>query len=289
MKLLVIGKTGFLGSFLSASRGDESLCVESVGRDVVDLSRPIDARFRQFLERGSFHAVAICAAVTDIERCFQNQHESYQINVTGTLGVLDILREMRLKPIYFSSDYVFEPTPTAHFEEGRRRPETCYGRQKLLVEQYLEMHFENFLIFRTSKLMSTTAHPKNILWSIIENLNNGVVTPCFQDQWVNPVFVEDIAKVVKMSVLRDLQGAYHLGTRNILTRFEIGQRVADMLGYDRDLVKPIRLQDRVFSEKRPSYHTLHCEKIEKALGYQFKEIVDVRSSLIDLKTGPGRS
>jgi len=138
----------------------------------------------------------ICSAITDIEKCSQNQKGSHQINVAGTIDLLEAFKRLNITPIFFSSDYIFNPSKFAHQEEDQRNPSTCYGKQKLLVEEYIENGFDKYLIFRTSKLMSMTAHPKNILLPVIRNLSAGIPTRCFEDQWLNPVFVEDIAELI---------------------------------------------------------------------------------------------
>jgi dTDP-4-dehydrorhamnose reductase len=181
--------------------------------------------------------------------------------------------------IFFSSDYVFQRTVTTHREEDLRAPETCYGRQKLAVEQYLEAGFERYLVFRSSKLMSKTTHPRNILLPVIQSLCASKPIGCFEDQWLNPVFVEDIAEVIKCASRQALSGVYHLGTRRIFTRFELAIFLAKSLGYDPALIQAIRLKDMRFSEPRPTHNTLDCRKIESALGFRFTEIEDAITDL----------
>lgn len=182
-------------------------------------------------------------------------------------------------PVFFSSDYVFRPEAKSYQEQDLRAPETSYGSQKLAVEQYLEQNFENFLIFRTSKLMSKFAQPKNILLPVIRDLAASKPVRCFQDQRLNPVFVEDIAEVLKVAFDRRLRGIYHLGTRRVFTRFELAKFLAVALGYNADLVQSLRMSEVDFSEPRPTHNTLNCDKIETALGFRFTEIEEALPDL----------
>lgn len=279
-KILLLGSTGFLGSSLKVNLQAGGLCVETVDRTSFDLSKPFSPIFCNQIKSSEYQYVLICAALSDVEKCFQDPVRSNQINVKGTLELLNLIFETKSIPVFFSSDYVFSNTSVPRSEQDLRAPETCYGRQKLLVEQYLESQFERYLIFRTSKLMSKTAHPRNILKPMIDAFRSSKPMGCFEDQWLNPVFVEDIAKVLSSEGFGALNGVYHLGTRRIFTRYELGHFLANSLGFDPTLIKPTRMSEMQFSELRPTHNTLDCRKIEESLPFRFTEIEDV---LRDLK------
>jgi len=241
-----------------------------MGRDQIDLSHPISPSLVDTLK--NYQYVLICAAITDVEKCFQDRELSERVNVSGMRELLDLIKKAGAIPVFFSSDYVFANKVAFHQEQDECAPETHYGRQKLAIEQYLEANFERYLIFRTSKLMSTTRHPKNILFPMVRDLSVSKPLRCFEDQWFNPVFVEDIAKVIAIACRRNLSGIYHLGTRRIFTRYELGTFLATSLGFDPALIQSMHMSDIKFSEKRPTHNTLDCRKIESALDFRFTEI-----------------
>ncbi len=274
--LLVIGSNGFLGSTLVGELG-----ADSADRSQIDLTNFSEVSAGEILGRGYRH-VAICAAATDIEFCFKNPQESHQINVLGTIELLGKIRRIGAVPIFFSSDYVFTSKELPHREEDEKKPTTLYGKQKLDVEIFIQKSFEKYLIFRTSKLMSKTLHPKNILVPIIKNLKEKKTIQLFEDQWLNPVFVEDIACVVKKSIETDLSGIFHLGTKQEFTRAELGRALASLFGVDLKLIGSNYMKDVVTSEPRPNYNTLNCEKLEKVLGFEFTEVADSLGNLQEL-------
>lgn len=278
MKFLVIGRSGFLGGRLC------ELLPSATGMDrrLIDLSQPIFPMFRNFLMDGNFTHVLICAAISDVGECFREPESTRQVNVTGTLALCDLIRSSGAVPVFFSSDYVFGNEGAPFAEGSPRNPLTVYGRQKLEAEVYLEKNFSNFLVFRTSKLMSKTLHPRSILTPVIENLAAGKVSHCFSDQWLNPVFVEDIAQAIVRAAERDLRGFYHLGTRKVLTRFEIGKFLAEVLGRNPALIQPSKVADLTFAEKRPQHHTLVCAKAERDMGLRFTELEDAVPELRQL-------
>lgn len=283
IKVLIVGKSSFLGSSLALLMPDAEFNVTAVGREIVDLSLPIPDSFRKFLAAEAFNFAIICAAITDVEQCSREERGSNQVNIKGTLGLLEVLKHESVTPLFFSSDYVFPPKEASHREDDPREPSTVYGKQKLIVENYLVDHFRDYLVFRTNKLMSLTSHPKNILWPIIKNLSENKCTGCFHDQWINPVFVEDIATALKLCMKKGISGIYHLGTRKMMSRYQIGQLLADLLDCNPELIQPTSRHEVFFSEPRPSHHTLDCRKIESTLNFQFKEIFEVKEQLIALR------
>ncbi|MFL5811963.1 MAG: SDR family oxidoreductase [Bdellovibrionia bacterium] len=267
-RTLVVGSTGFLGATLVSQLESAT----GIDRSLVDLSHPISPAALDAMRAGDYRFVIICAGITDVEKCFRDRELSDRVNISGTIGLLNAIRQIGATPIFFSSDYVFAPRPGPHPEDAPRAPETQYGKQKLAVEKYLEENFDRYLIFRTSKLLSKSAHPKNILWQVLSDLQESKPIRAFEDQWLNPVFIEDIASVVDAACKQELNGAYHLGTRRIFTRAELAMLIAKASGHDLALVRPARMAEMRFPETRPHHNTLDCSKIENALGVRFTEV-----------------
>lgn len=269
MKALVIGGTGFLGSYLV-----RSLEATAADRRFFDLSQPPPPIL------GDYTHVIICGGITDVEKCYQEPKLSERVNITGTIELLNLIRKSGAKPIFFSSDYVFGLGKAPFAEDDPKNPQTIYGQQKLQVERYIEQSFNDYLILRTSKLMAKFSHSRNILSPVVERLSRSEPVKCFTDQWVNPVFIEDVAQVVQSSIKKNLVGTFHLGTRQVYSRQEMGELLAEAFGFSKDLVQPIKIADLKFSEPRSHHNTISCSKIEKALGFHFCELQD---ALVELK------
>src|SRR4051812_42347612 len=105
MKALLIGKTGLLGSLLD--EGMLGIEVSSAGREEVDLSQPLSSQFKSKFEEAGYNFLILAAAITDVERCYQDQNLSQRVNVDGTKELLGLALECGVTPIFFSTDYVF--------------------------------------------------------------------------------------------------------------------------------------------------------------------------------------
>lgn len=276
--ILLIGHTGFLGSHLACLLSDE-FEVKTLDKSILDLSKSIPSSFKESIKENQYEYAIICAAISDVEKCFQDQVLSKQVNIKGMQELLHALKHYNVTPIFFSSDYVFSGKLTPYKETDTPSPKTVYGNQKLAIEVFMQKHFEKYLIFRTSKLMSKTNHPKNILYPIIKNLKEGKVSNCFEDQFLNPVFVEDIARVIKNSIYEDITGIFHLGTQTLFNRYELGLFLAKNLNYDSNLINPTLMKNMTFSEGRPNNNMLDCTRVEKNLSFKFCEIKEAFSEL----------
>ncbi len=227
----------------------------------------------------------IAAAITDVEACASNPKQTRAINVEGTFALLDEIKRAQSVPIFFSSDYALEPVArlTLLNEESPVQPQTEYGKQKAAVEKYLRENFGKYLIFRTSKLMSRTPHPKSILQAIIRPLTQNQDIRPFHDQWMTPVFVEDIAEVLAHPKLTNLSGTFHLATKRVFTRNELTRLIRDQyLPQSRSQITPMSLTEIPTLEKRPHYNTLDASKIAEALDFRFREIEEELPAVLDL-------
>jgi dTDP-4-dehydrorhamnose reductase len=277
MRTLLVGATGFLGSHLRGPLG-----CDAAGRSDIDLLAPAPSRWRKLVQ--GYDRVLICAAVADVETCARDPETTTAVNVTGTCALIDVVRDAGAIPVFFSTDYVFEDRFAPKVESDPRKPSTAYGRQKLAVERHLEDGPQPFLLLRTGKQVSHTLHRRNVLASMATRLVASETVPCFADQTFNPVFVEDIARLLHDHP--DLTGVYHVAGPVQMTRYEMGRQLARALGCSETLIKPTHIADAGFSEPRPRDNTLDCSKIEKRTGFRFTDLEDGLAPLVaDLQRG----
>lgn len=75
------------------SLNSDSLSVRSVNRSFLDLNNIISREFAEFIKIEEFHYIVICAAITDVEKCYREQAMSNQVNVVGMRALLDLVKE----------------------------------------------------------------------------------------------------------------------------------------------------------------------------------------------------
>lgn len=150
MNVLVTGGGGFIGSHVVdylLLQGHDVIVVDTFwsGRDhwlnqhvrpklsavdVLDRIKLLDV-FSRYKPAAVFHL----AAHHYIPFCEQNPAAAYDLNVAGTLSVLNAAQQLRVDRIFFASTAdVYAPSPRAHREDDALGPFTVYGKTKQVGE-----------------------------------------------------------------------------------------------------------------------------------------------------------
>ncbi len=134
MKLLVTGGSGFLGRRTTAyfeSLGWQVFAPKHSQLDITDAEA-----VRTWFAENRPDAMIHTAAVSDTGVCQRNPEWSEEINVAGTLNLVESCREFGVKPVICSSDQVYygSTLTEAHRETETLIPGNVYGGQKLRTE-----------------------------------------------------------------------------------------------------------------------------------------------------------
>ncbi len=253
-KLIVTGLSGLLGSCLARVAGGACELVNvarSAGIDIADFGQVAAALSR------SADAVVHLAAFTDVSRAFtetgDQSGDCYRVNVVGTENVVRACREHGLHLIYASTDFVFDGRKDgAYTEHDAPHPIEWYGRTKLLAEEAVRAT-PSWTIVRTGFLYVRGLAPRHDLVRHIYNqLADGQQVRLFADQTITPTFGEDVARgLLLLARERPAGELFHIFGSTSVSPFELGLKIADVFGFDRELVRPYTLAEHVKTDPRP--------------------------------------
>ena len=131
-RTLVIGAKGYLGqAFHGAVRGRHPTAM-GLTRATVALENPDISIVGA--EGMGYEWAIIAAAVPGLAHCEANPEETRRCNVDGTLELARQLTDMGIRPVWFSSDQVFDGENGPYAEDFPTCPVNEYGRQKAAVE-----------------------------------------------------------------------------------------------------------------------------------------------------------
>lgn len=154
MKVLVTGGAGFIGSHIVdhlLAAGNEVVVLDDLSTGSLQNLNPeatfikmniLDDGLMQVFERERFDSVCHLAAQTSVSHSVEHPEFDAQVNVAGTLKVLEGCRRTGVSRIIFASsaavygDVVTLPVQ----EESLPRPTSFYGLSKLTGEQYIQMY-----------------------------------------------------------------------------------------------------------------------------------------------------
>jgi dTDP-4-dehydrorhamnose reductase len=220
--------------------------------------------------------------MADVDECYRHPEKSRQVNVNAVVEILSLFKEYGIFPIFFSTDLVFDCKGGLNNESVPTNPSTLYASQKVEVETLIRNSFEKYLILRVSKLMSFSMHPRNIMAQVVHTIRNGTTYNAFTDQWITPVFIEDVAHIVESAIAAELSGIYHLAGKESVTRHDLAMRVCKEFHLDRRYLNPTTLAEKALTEPRGPKNTLSSDKITKALDFRFTPISEGLSKMLEV-------
>ena len=183
-RILVTGSSGFVGKNL----------VEELKRqdaDVLTLTdhdgRRIDIRDQQRVEaiinkirNIDIDIVYHLAAITSVPFSFENPGETYDVNVLGTLNILELCRSCNADKIVFASSYVYgQPQYLPIDEKHPLQPTNPYARSKILGEELCRAYNTDFgvkcIILRPFNIYGVGQSKNFLIPSIIAQLRYGKI------------------------------------------------------------------------------------------------------------------
>jgi len=210
------------------------------------------------------------AAMTDPDACERDPAAATAVNVAGCARLVEHARRLGSKVVYISTDLVFDGVRGDYAEDDKARPLSVYGRSKLDAEGVVlrERRTGRPAVIRSSLIYGWGSPASGTFFSAVHAaLRAGGRMRLFTDQLRNPILEADIAAAVILVIERDLEGLYHAGGPESVSRLEFGKAVCDVFGFDERLLEPIAMQDFEYEAARPLDSTLNISRLAHAAGF----------------------
>lgn len=216
------------------------------------------------------HAV-ILYANAKMDSCKEDVSISYNLNVESTKKVINELFDRNIKPIFVSSEYVFDGKKGNYVEEDIPIPTTVYGSQKLEVEKYLSNRCEDYVILRLAKVFGTELNDNTILSNWINDFEKEREICCAYDQVFSPIHVSDVVRTINRVIHSNIQGTFHVSGEKAVSRLEM---LENLIKYTTKKIKirKCRIGDFRFLEERPLNLSMTSNRIRTSLGLKFKTL-----------------
>ena len=222
-----------------------------------------------------FHA----AAMTDPDACERDPRTSRAVNLEGSARLAEGAGALGARLIFISTDLVFDGTAGSYAETDEARPLSLYGRTKLEAEAAV-LRVPGAAVIRTSLIYGWGSPASGTFFSGLHaSLSAGRSVRLFTDQMRNPVLADDLAHAAELALEHDLEGLYHAGGPERISRYDFGSRVCDVFGLDRGLIRPIRMHEFEYAAGRPLDSTLDISRFESATGFRPLGVTDGLKSL----------
>jgi dTDP-4-dehydrorhamnose reductase len=258
----ITGAGGLIGSHLArlAAETRRDWRVVPLGRSDLDLADPraVEERFTTEAPTLIIH----CAALSRSPACQENPRLARTLNVDVPKQLGELCSLSRL--VLFSTDLVFDGQTGNYTEDDPPNPILIYGETKAEAEA-LVLRNPRHLVVRTSVNAGRSPTGNR---GFDEELRNawaqGRTTRLFGDEYRTPIQAAETARAVLDLVRDDACGIYHVSGSEPLTRWEMGQLVAQHHPEWNPRLERTSLRDFP-GPPRPANVTLNCSKTETLL------------------------
>lgn len=248
----------------------------------LDLKNPNISKLNLNLKE--IESAIICSAITNIDECKKNADESYQTNVIGMKKLLNQLFNEGIKPLFFSSDYVFNGERGNYSEEDKTNPCTVYGDQKKTIEDYLlGQKNKEYLIVRISKNFGLEYKDNTMLTTWFNQLLNDETLRCAKDQIFSFTYVVDTVRAISTALDIKLNGLYNIASPKAYSRLELATKLKGQLGIKKGNIVSCLLKDFKFLDNRPMDISLNVNKFIKRTDFKFTSMEECIERLRSLK------
>jgi dTDP-4-dehydrorhamnose reductase len=278
-RLLVTGASGLLGGrlaeILSSShdviamrhRGPVPEGLSVVDADILDHGA-LDRAF----ETARSDAVLHCAAMADPDHCEREPDLARRCNVESSAEIARRCRERGARFVTFSTDLVFGGDRAFVTEDDPPRPLQHYGGTKVEAEDAVLAESGEAAVLRIALVVGRGFGPRTSATEAVASaLAAGRRPRLFLDQYRTPIDPVSIADAVARVLDRRASGRFHVGGAERLSRYEMGQRVARVLGLRADLEGMSSAEQAV---PRPAEASLDSSRARRELGWEPRPLDD---------------
>ncbi|XOF34840.1 MAG: SDR family oxidoreductase [Candidatus Electrothrix sp. YB6] len=288
-KLLITGVSGVLGWALGglAARSWETFGtvfqhpVECPGVHICRADLTDERSLGDLFTAVRPDAVVHAAALSSPECCQRYPDTSEAINVTASANIASLCADLAIPCVFTSSDLVFDGKNPPYDENCTANPISIYGEHKLRAETAMQSRYPSTTVCRLPLLLGLGSPATDgLLKGMLKAMENQEELRLFTDEIRTPVTTETAAHGILLALRKAEAGTLHLGGPERLSRWELGQAVAEVFQFDSTRLVQCRQQDAVMEAPRPRDVSLDSAKTA-AIGYLPRSI---REQLCFLRT-----
>jgi dTDP-4-dehydrorhamnose reductase len=265
MKILITGASGQLGSafgliapelpqhqFSFKTRTELDICDGAAVRDA--------------LAQTGAQALVNCAAYTAVDKAETDHDAAYAINATAPGIMAEACKELGVKLVHISTDYVFSgESEKPYLEDDPVQPVNKYGASKQKGEEAVLQSGADAAIIRTSWVYAPFG--ANFVKTMLRLMQSRPEVGVVADQYGSPTNAIDLARAIAQMLdsPRWQGGIYHYSNEGIISWYDFAVSIRDLSGFNCH-VKSLTTPEYPTPAKRPRYSVMDKTKIQEVFG-----------------------
>lgn len=257
MKVFVTGVRGQLGYDVVnelTKRG-----IEAVGADIDEMDVTDAASVERVIREAAPDAVIHCAAYTAVDAAEENEELCRRVNAEGPGNIAAVCRELDIKMIYISTDYVFSGQGERPWEpEDEKDPQSVYGQTKYEGELAVQKLLDKYFIVRIAWVFGING--KNFVKTMLKLAEDHDTIRVVNDQFGSPTYTYDLARLLVDMVLTEKYGVYHATNEGICSWYDFACAIFREAGVSVNVV-PVTTEEYGAKAKRPANSRMNKDKL----------------------------
>lgn len=249
MRIFLTGASGLVGSNVVASAERRGHSVTGPRIELTDLAALTSAVLEFFPD-----AIINAAAISVPARCEDDPGGSRAINTLVPQRLAELAHHLSCRFVHISSDQVFDGTRAPYACADATSPVNAYGRQKVESEQLVHAAAPGFAAtVRAPLLMGNSPRGlRSVHERLFDDWSAGRTVRLFTDEIRQPCTADNLADaLVELCERPGVNGVYHWGGAEALSRHELGTRIATHFGVPADgRIEPAKLAGTPGAAKR---------------------------------------
>lgn len=220
-RAIVTGAAGLIGQYVvkAAPRWAPEWEVHGFTRTDLDLTdfSAVERTWRSIKPDLVIH----CAALSRTKDCEQDPQLARRINVEATAHLAHLSKNISF--IFLSSGEVFDGRRGWYREGDEAIPINFYGKTKLEAEQFVLQNSRHAVVRIVLTAGTSQSGDRSFVEDMCRAAKSGQKVTLYSDEYRCPLPAGVIARAIWELAGKDTSGLYHLGGRERLSRWEIGQ------------------------------------------------------------------
>ena len=209
MNVLVTGAKGQLGhDVVNELRKRNHI---AIGVDIDDMDITDSASVDTVIKAASPDAVIHCAAWTAVDAAEDEDKKEkvHLVNAVGTENIAKVCKELDIKMMYISTDYVFDGEGKEPWQPDCKdyQPLNVYGETKLAGELSVSSLLNKYFIVRIAWVFGKNGN--NFIKTMLKVGKNHDQLKIVNDQIGTPTYTYDLARLLVDMVETEQYGYYH--------------------------------------------------------------------------------
>jgi len=231
-KILITGSDGFLGKHLRQNLPEyEVKTFDIADGDIVT---------HKFSDMGIHHAFHL-AAMTSAPQSWDNPFEYYQVNMLGTVNILEYCRKTGTSMTYVNTYPYGMPKYNPIDEQHPCAPNTVYNHSKHLAEDICRFYAENYgvsvTVLRLFNLYGGGQSSSFLIPHIVKQaLFNTQIDVMDLDPKRDYVYIDDVVEALRLTIGKSGFSVYNVGSGESKSVKEVCDCVVDIIGTQKTIV-----------------------------------------------------